>query len=92
MPATDLDQIVNLCKRRGFVYPSAEIYGGFRSTYDYGPLGSLMLRNVKDAWVRAMVQERDDVVLIPVRMGIGMRLGVNVGYMRFTEKKNILPF
>ena len=64
MPATELDQIVNLCKRRGFVYPSAEIYGGFRSTYDYGPLGSLLLRNVKDAWVRAMVQERDDVVLI----------------------------
>ena len=64
MPATDLDQIVNLCKRRGFVYPSAEIYGGFRSTYDYGPLGSLMLRNVKEAWVRSMVQLRDDVVLI----------------------------
>lgn len=64
MPATDLDQVVNLCKRRGFVYPSAEIYGGFRSTYDYGPLGSLLLRNVKEAWVRAMVQERDDVVLI----------------------------
>ncbi len=64
MPATELEQIVNLCKRRGFVYPSAEIYGGFRSSYDYGPLGSLMLRNVKDAWVRTMVQERDDVVLI----------------------------
>jgi len=64
MPATELDQIVNLCKRRGFVYPSAEIYGGFRSTYDYGPLGSLLLRNVKDAWVRAMVQQRDDVLLI----------------------------
>jgi glycyl-tRNA synthetase len=64
MPATELDQIVNLCKRRGFVYPSAEIYGGFRSTYDYGPLGSLMLRNVKEAWVRAMVQQRDDTVLI----------------------------
>ena len=64
MPATDLDQIVNLCKRRGFVYPSAEIYGGFRSSYDFGPLGSLMLRNVKDAWVRSMVQQRDDVLLI----------------------------
>ena len=64
MPANDLEQIVNLCKRRGFVYPSAEIYGGFRSSYDYGPLGSLMLRNVKDSWVRTMVQERDDVVLI----------------------------
>jgi glycyl-tRNA synthetase len=64
MSAKDLDQIVNLCKRRGFVYPSAEIYGGFRSSYDYGPLGALMLRNVKDAWVRSMVQQRDDVVLI----------------------------
>ncbi len=64
MPASDLDQVVNLCKRRGFVFPSAEIYGGFRSTYDYGPLGALMLRNVKDAWVRAMVQQRDDIVLI----------------------------
>ncbi len=64
MPATELEQIVNLCKRRGFVYPSAEIYGGFRSSYDYGPLGALMLRNVKDAWVRSMVQLRDDVVLI----------------------------
>jgi glycyl-tRNA synthetase len=64
MPAIELDQIVNLCKRRGFVYPSAEIYGGFRSSYDYGPLGSLMLRNVREAWIRTMVQQRDDVVLI----------------------------
>jgi glycyl-tRNA synthetase len=62
MPATELDQIVSLCKRRGFVFPSAEIYGGFRSTYDYGPLGVLMLRNVKNAWWRSMVQLRDDVV------------------------------
>ena len=57
-----MEQVVNLCKRRGFVFPSAEIYGGFRSTYDYGPLGVLMLRNVKDAWWRSMVQLRDDVV------------------------------
>jgi glycyl-tRNA synthetase len=64
MPATELDQIVNLCKRRGFVYPSAEIYGGFRSTYDYGPLGSLLLRNVKEAWLRSIVQQRQDTVLI----------------------------
>jgi glycyl-tRNA synthetase len=64
MPATELEQVVNLAKRRGFVYPSAEIYGGFRSTYDYGPLGAMMLRNVKEAWIRSMVQLRDDVVLI----------------------------
>jgi glycyl-tRNA synthetase len=56
------DKVVNLCKRRGFVFPSAEIYGGFRSTYDYGPLGVLMLRNVKNAWWHSMVQRRDDIV------------------------------
>jgi glycyl-tRNA synthetase len=57
-----MDRVVNLCKRRGFIFPSAEIYGGFRSTYDYGPLGVLMLRNVKGQWWRSMVQLRDDVV------------------------------
>ena len=56
------EKIVNLTKRRGFVFPSAEIYGGFRSTYDYGPVGVLMLRNVKNAWWRSMVQMRTDVV------------------------------
>jgi len=56
------DKVVNLTKRRGFVYPSAEIYGGFRSAYDYGPIGVLLLRNVKDAWWRSMVQMRSDVV------------------------------
>ncbi len=57
-----MDAVVALCKRRGFIFPSAEIYGGFRSTYDYGPLGVQMLRNVKEAWWRSMVQLRDDVV------------------------------
>ncbi len=56
------EKVVNLCKRRGFVFPSAEIYGGFRSTYDYGPIGVLLLRNVKNAWWRSMVQLRHDVV------------------------------
>jgi glycyl-tRNA synthetase len=68
IPETDpqgsdlMERIVNLSKRRGFVFPSAEIYGGFRSTYDYGPIGVLLLRNVKDTWWRSMVQLRDDVV------------------------------
>jgi glycyl-tRNA synthetase len=57
-----LDKVTNLAKRRGFIFPSAEIYGGFRSTYDYGPLGVNMLRNVKQAWWRSMVQERSDIV------------------------------
>ena len=60
--ADRLEAVVNLCGRRGFVFQSAEIYGGFRSTYDYGPLGVLMLRNIKEAWWRSMVQMRPDVV------------------------------
>jgi glycyl-tRNA synthetase len=57
-----MDRVVNLAKRRGLVFPSSEIYGGFRSTWDYGPLGVLLKRNVKDAWWRSMVQSRDDIV------------------------------
>jgi len=57
-----MDKVVNLCKRRGIIFQSAEIYGGFRSTYDYGPIGSLILRNVKDAWWKSMVQLRHDIV------------------------------
>ena len=57
-----MDRVVNLAKRRGLVFPSSEIYGGFRSTWDYGPLGVLLKRNVKDAWWRSMVQLRDDIV------------------------------
>ncbi len=60
--APDLDTIVNLAKKRGFVFQSSEIYGGLRSAYDYGPLGVELLRNVKDEWWRSMVRERDDVV------------------------------
>src|SRR5665647_1503006 len=59
-----MDKIVSLCKRRGFVFPSSEIYGGFSSTWDYGPLGSLLKNNVKNAWIRSVVQERDDMVLL----------------------------
>jgi glycyl-tRNA synthetase len=57
-----LDAIVNLSKRRGFVYPSSEIYGGLRAAWDYGPLGVELKNNVKRQWWRAMVQERDDIV------------------------------
>ena len=56
------DTIVNLCKRRGFVFPSSEIYGGIGSSYDYGPLGVELKRNVKEQWWRATVALRADVV------------------------------
>ena len=58
----DLDKIVSLCKRRGFVFQSSEIYGGLASTWDFGPLGVELKRNVKEAWWRSMVWGRDDMV------------------------------
>jgi glycyl-tRNA synthetase len=68
-PATDgdvvtMEKIVALCKRRGFVFPSSEIYGGVGSTYDYGHYGVLLKANVKNEWWRAMINERDDIVAI----------------------------
>ena len=57
-----LDAIVNLSKRRGFVYPSSEIYGGLRAAWDYGPLGVELKNNIKRQWWRSMVQEREDIV------------------------------
>ena len=59
---TRLDDIVSLCKRRGFIFQSSEIYGGLAACYDYGPLGVELKRNVRAAWWKAVVQMRDDVV------------------------------
>jgi glycyl-tRNA synthetase len=61
MPASALEQIVSLSKRRGFVFPSSAIYGGLGSTWDYGPLGVELKNNVKRAWWRSVVHERDDM-------------------------------
>jgi glycyl-tRNA synthetase len=57
----DMEKLVSLCRRRGFIFPSSEIYGGLSSCWDYGPLGVELKRNIKDAWWRAMVQQRDDM-------------------------------
>jgi glycyl-tRNA synthetase len=63
MPAkVDMDKIVSLCKRRGFIFPSSEIYGGLASCWDYGPMGVELKHNVKDAWWKMIVHERADVV------------------------------
>ncbi len=59
-----MDKIVALCKRRGFIFPSSEIYGGVGSTYDYGHYGVLLKTNVKNEWWRAMLQDREDVVAL----------------------------
>ena len=66
-PAADaatMEKIVALCKRRGFIFASSEIYGGLGSTYDYGHYGVLLKTNVKNEWWRAMLQERDDIVAL----------------------------
>jgi glycyl-tRNA synthetase len=57
-----MDKVVALCKRRGFIFPSSEIYGGLNGAWDYGPMGSELKRNVKNAWWKAVVQSRDDMV------------------------------
>lgn len=61
MPAQSMEALVSLCKRRGFIFQSGEIYGGMQGLYDYGPLGVELKNNLKAAWWRAMVYERDDV-------------------------------
>ena len=59
-----MDKIVALCKRRGFIFPASEIYGGIANTYDYGHYGVLLKNNVVNAWWKAMIQERDDIVAL----------------------------
>ena len=86
MPAPDLDTIVSLAKRRGFIFPSAEIYGGFANTYDYGPLGVELKRNVREAWWRAMVRNRDDVVGLDAALITNPRVWVASGHVaNFTD-------
>ena len=62
MASVNMETIVSLCKRRGFVFQGSEIYGGIGGFWDYGPLGVELKNNIKRAWWRAMVQERDDIV------------------------------
>lgn len=57
-----MDKLVALCKRRGFIFPGSELYGGLANTYDYGPLGTELLRNIKNLWWKNFVQDRSDIV------------------------------
>ncbi|MDP9271503.1 MAG: glycine--tRNA ligase [Chloroflexota bacterium] len=74
MPAPNMDVIVSLAKRRGFVFPSSEIYGGMGGFWDYGPLGVELKNNVKAAWWREMVQLRDDIVGIDAAIVMNPRV------------------
>ena len=61
MPAKNIDELIALCKRRGFIFQSNEIYGGTQGLYDYGPLGVELKNNLKRAWWKSIVYERDDI-------------------------------
>jgi glycyl-tRNA synthetase len=77
-----LDKIVNLSKRRGFVYPSSEIYGGLRAAWDYGPLGVELKNNIKRQWWRAMIQERDDIVGLDSSVILAPEVWVTSGHVK----------
>ncbi|HEY6057819.1 MAG TPA: glycine--tRNA ligase [Candidatus Limnocylindrales bacterium] len=76
-----LDTIVSLSKRRGFIFPSSEIYGGINAVWDYGPLGVELKNNVKRVWWRAMVQERDDIVGLDAGILMAPQVWVTSGHV-----------
>jgi glycyl-tRNA synthetase len=81
-----MDTIVSLCRRRGFVFPSSEIYGGIGSTYDYGHYGVLTKNNIRSLWFRAMVQERDDIVALDSAIILNPRVWEASGHVAgFTD-------
>jgi glycyl-tRNA synthetase len=81
-----MDAIVSLCRRRGFVFPSSEIYGGLGSTYDYGHYGVLTKNNIRSLWFRAMVQERDDMVALDSAIILNPRVWEASGHVAgFTD-------
>ncbi|WP_027341206.1 glycine--tRNA ligase [Hamadaea tsunoensis] len=86
MPADRIDAVVNLAKKRGFVFPSSEIYGGTRSAWDYGPLGIELKENVRRQWWRAMVQTRDDIVGLDSAIILARQVWEASGHVReFTD-------
>lgn len=81
-----MDKIVSLAKRRGFIFQSSEIYGGLSSCYDYGPVGVLLKNNVKEAWWKSMVQERDDMVGLDSSILMHPRVWIASGHVSsFTD-------
>jgi glycyl-tRNA synthetase len=76
-----MEKVAALCRRRAFVYPSSDIYGGLGSSYDYGHYGVLVKQNVKNAWQRSMVQEREDIVLLDSAIILHPRVWVASGHV-----------
>src|SRR5246127_2946547 len=80
-PPVTMDTIVSLCRRRGFVFPSSEIYGGLGSTYDYGHYGVLTKNNIRQLWLRSMIQEREDIVAIDSAIILNPEVWVASGHV-----------
>jgi glycyl-tRNA synthetase len=81
-----LEKLVSLCKQRGFVYPSSEIYGGINALYDFGPLGTRLRRNIRESWWRRMVDSRDDVEPLETSIIMNPRVWEASGHVQnFTD-------
>ncbi|KKR29840.1 MAG: Glycine-tRNA ligase, partial [Candidatus Gottesmanbacteria bacterium GW2011_GWC2_39_8] len=81
-----MDKVVNLCKRRGFVFPGSEIYGGMANSWDYGPLGVELKNNIKKLWWKKFVQERDDMVGIDAALIMNPKVWEASGHLKnFTD-------
>ena len=78
----NLDKIVSLCKRRGFIYPGSEIYGGLANSWDYGPLGVELKNNIKQLWWKKFVQNRDDIVGIDAALIMNPKVGEASGHLK----------
>jgi len=88
----NLETIVSLSKRRGFIFPSSEIYGGINAVWDYGQLGVELKNNVKRAWWRAMVQERNDIVGLDASIIMAPQVWVTSGHVaNFTDPLRVKP-
>jgi len=77
-----MEKLVALCKRRGFIYPGSEIYGGLTGTWDYGPLGVELKKNIKDQWWKSMVQLREDVVGIDAAIMMNPKTWEKSGHVK----------
>ena len=83
---TTMDKIVSLCKRRGFIFQSSEIYGGLASCYDYGPLGAELKKNIKNFWWKWMVQKHDNIVGLDASILMAPRVWIASGHVEsFTD-------
>ena len=79
--AATIEKIASLCRRRGFVFPTSDIYGGLGSSFDFGHYGVLLVQNIKSEWQRSMIQERDDMVALDSAVILNPQVWVASGHV-----------